>query len=290
MTTTVKATPAKAPRASAKTFSPLAARRLAAERKKNEDAIAALALQIGAKEADCRRLQQAVQSNEEAQRTRRGVEDETLAPALEAAQKEFATLDTQNEELKTALRELETKMPVVAEEALRAIYPAAVQTQNELARLGEIEARLMGEKLAIERDCDPEDEAALKTLESVSIRLTVIPGKRERWQEKLAAQIVELTPFWEAGKHALSRALSAQRDKERARIEAALNPFFDDGKIPAIAENDLVSLLRETAAYGHLDRIENAARGFASGYQFELSLVLPLLAGFDALAALEGAS
>ncbi len=171
MPTSAKSTPAKAPRAAAKTFSPLAARRLAAERTKISEEIAALAPQLRAKEADCNRIHQAVQQNENEQRVSHADEDETLEPALAAAQKEIEALDAQKEKLNAALRELESKLPNVAEEALRAFYPVAIQTQTELVRLGEIEARLQGEKLAIERDCDPEDEAALKTLASVSIRL-----------------------------------------------------------------------------------------------------------------------
>ncbi len=125
--------------------------------------------------------------------------------------------------------------------------------------------------------------------DSVSIRLTVIPGKNARWLEKLDAQTAELAPFWEAAQHAFARAVTARRELERARFEAAINPFFEDGKLPAIAENDMVSLLRETAAFAVLDRIESSGRGHASDYDFHLALVPPLLAAFDALANLENA-
>lgn len=288
MTTTTKPAPAKAPRAVAtKTFSPAPARKLAAARKAISEELAALATQVSAKEAECTRLHQAVASDENAQSASHAKADASLAPALAAGQKELETLYQHSDKLSATLGELDGKMPTVAEEALRAMYPTAVQTQTELARLDEIEARLQAERLVIERDCDPEDEAALKTLESVAIRLTVIPGKRDRWQEKLAAQTAELMPFWESARHAFSGALSARREQERARFVVAFSSFFEDGKIPAIAENDVTSLLRETAAYERLAQIENDGRGYATGYGFNLSLVPSLLAGFDALATLE---
>ena len=98
-------------------------------------------------------------------------------------------------------------------------------------------------------------------------------------------------PFWESGRQALSRALSARRDLERTRFVAAISPFFlEDGKVPPVVENDLLSLLRETTAFERLDQIESASRGTGSDYNFHLSLVPPLLGGFDALAELESAS
>ena len=279
----VNPVPTKAPRASSKPADGKAGRRLAAEKQKITDEIARLTATLPPLESEFDRLQKKVQANVSDAELDRADLDETLAVALNKAGEALAPIYAAIEEQKSKLQELDQRMPDVAEETLRAMYPAALQTRVEIERLGEIEARLQLEKTAIERDCDPSDEAKLKELEGISIRLSVIPGKTERWQEKLAAQIAELAPFWESARHALSRGVAAQLQIHRDRLQASVAPFFMDGKLPAICEHDLASLFRETPASEALNGIEMAGNAGRRSSEFSLDGVPPLLAAFDAL-------
>jgi DNA repair exonuclease SbcCD ATPase subunit len=285
--------PAKAPSAAATKPSKAitAARRLTTEKQAVVKELARLNEQIQPLEREYDRLAQSVKQGEADRAQNRYSDRATFEHELEAQQAQLkktgetlAPLYNAIKEQKEKLRELEAQMPSLAQETLRTLHPLAVQTQTGLQRLDEIEARLTTEREKLQRESDPEGD--LTALESVSLKLSVIPGKRDFENDKLAAQLQEMKPFFEAAKLELSRRVSAREEFLRGLFLAAVQPFFAEGKLPPRGEYEFSNLFLHTQAVEQLRGIENSSRsGYIDG--FALNAVPPLLAAFDALSQLE---